>query len=104
MRFINPSIPSPMAMLPAATPRWRASAALSSKLSGSPYFHVSGAAARSAAITAGEGPNALSLAPTRARIGMPVWRSMASGPTNGTVSGSCDAMAVSGGLDMEMRS
>ncbi len=45
-------------------------------------------ASRMATTALGDGPNALSLAPSRNRIGFPVLRSMASGATNGTEAGS----------------
>lgn len=35
----------------------------------------------------GEGPKPFSLAPSRARNGMPLWRSSVSGPVKGTVAG-----------------
>jgi hypothetical protein len=41
-----------------------------------------------AAMALGEGPKTLSLAPMRARRGIPVRRMMVSGPTKGTVEGS----------------
>src|SRR5690349_19804848 len=49
------------------------------------------------AITRGEGPKLLSLAPMRARKGRPRSRSCASGPTNGTVEGSAATSEVRGG-------
>src|SRR5262245_56953456 len=47
-----------------------------------------GAAMAILSMTTGEGPKLLSLAPMRARKGLPRVRSCASGPTKGTVAGS----------------
>ena len=58
--------------------------------------HVGGRG-RMAAITDGAGPKLLSLAPMRARNGLPRVRSCASGPTKGTVSGNDWTSGVSGG-------
>ena len=46
----------------------------------------------------GAAPNALSLAPSRARNGRPRARSSASGPTNGTLAGNSATIEVSGAV------
>src|SRR5690606_29112000 len=94
-------MPSPTARLASGTPSRAASALRSSSISGSPYCHTEGAASRMAWMTRGEGPKLLSLAPTRARMRMPLRRSSVSGATKGTVSGSACAMLVSGGMDID---
>src|SRR5690606_3998584 len=64
------------------------------------YFQISFVASRSAASTEGAGPKADALAPIRARILIPVRRSMSWGRTKGTVSGKRSAIAVSLGADI----
>ncbi len=55
----NPSMPSPMTMLFACTPWWRAMAWRRSWLSGSEYIHDEAAASSMARMALGLGPNRL---------------------------------------------
>ena len=81
------SMPSPTTTCAGVTPCRAAIACLRSWFSGSPYIQPSAAAACIAAIARGAAPNALSLAPSRARKGRARRRSSASGPTNGHARG-----------------
>ena len=62
---------------------------------------ASAAAACIAAMAEGAAPNALSLAPSRARNGRPRRRSSVSGPTNGTLAGRPSTIVVSGAVIAE---
>lgn len=95
-------MPSPTTTLPVLRPRCSASERLSSKLSGSQYFHILPAADRIAATTDGAGPKQFSLAPMRALNGLLRVRSCASGPTNGTVEGSAPTSGVKLGREADM--
>ena len=92
------SMPSPTTTWAGVTPCRAAIACLRSWFSGSPYIHPSAAAACIAATADGAAPNALSLAPSRARNGRPRRRSSVSGPTNGTLAGRPSTIVVSGAV------